>query len=341
VVAFPLAFLFFGPQHVQGVVRQQDFYVTDALNFFVPTRVMLIAPQAATDLNYRWTGGEAEWDAYIGVPLVILLTYIAFRWRHVTLILWSALLALAIAVLSLGPHLHLAGAVHGHVPLPWLVLQSLPLFDNVLPARLMLFFYLPAALAIAFVVRQLRVGRGWDRIAGWAWLAASLLLLLPAMPWPATPNPIPSFFSGAGVQRIPAGSVALVAPFSTAPGFQIGPGMDSATYPMVWQLSSGMRFRMPEGPLNVPDVNGMPSGGRPAASTTQSTMISIQQGHPAPDLTPALRDQLLADLRTWQVRTVVVGPMYNREAMVRFFSALLGSDPQQVDGVYVWWEVAV
>jgi hypothetical protein len=340
LMAFPLAFMFFGPLQVHGIVREQDIYVTDVLNFFVPTSVMLIAPNAALDLTHRWTGNYAEWNAYLGIPLVTLLTYIAFRWRQVTLILWASVLAFVVALLSLGPHLHVGGNIHLHVPLPWLVLQRLPLFDNALPARLMLFFYLLAAIAIAFFVRELARSRGWARIAGWAWIGASLVFLLPAVPWLTTPNPIPAFFSDASVRRIPAGSVALVAPFSTAPGFQQpGPGRESATYPLVWQLASGMRYRMPDGPLNVPDVNGRPSGGRPPASTTQSTMIAIQEGQPTPELTPVIRDQITADLRHWQVRTVVIGPMYNQEAMVRFFSDLLGSTPEHVDGVYVWWDV--
>ena len=119
VAVFPLAFLFFGPQHVQGVVREQDIYVTDLLNFFVPTRVMLIAPESAIDISRQWTGDDAEWNAYVGIPLVMLLAYIAFRWRRVTLVSWSTLLALVVAVLSMGPHLHIAGAIHFHIILPW------------------------------------------------------------------------------------------------------------------------------------------------------------------------------------------------------------------------------
>ena len=341
VAAFPLAYLFFGPQHVRGVVREQDIFVTDFMNFFVPTRVMLVAPQAALKLTQQWTGNDAEWNAYIGVPLALLLALVAFRWRHIALILWSSIVGFVVALLSLGPHLHLAGSIHSHLPLPWLVLQRLPLFDNVLPARLMMFFYLFAAIAIAFFIRELRLQPGgWGRTAGWTWVGASLVLLLPAVPWTVTPNPIPTFFTGPAVQRIPPGSSALIAPFSTAPGFQLGPGQDSATYPMLWQLSSGLRFRMPEGSLIVPDVNGLPSGGRPPQSTTQSTMIAIQQGNPAPTLTPSLREQILGDLRVWRVQTVVIGPMFNQQAMLGFFTQLLGSGPQQVDGVYVWWDVS-
>jgi hypothetical protein len=340
IAALPMAFLFFGPQHVSGVVRQQDIFVTDLLNVVVPTRVMLLAPSALVSLSHAWTGGEAEANAYIGVPLIALLAFVALRWRSVPLVLWSALLAAVVAVLSLGPHLHLGGSIHFHFPLPWLLLQPLPLFDNVLPARLMFFFYLLAAVAAAFFVGELRQHvTGWKVRAGWLWIGVCLLTLLPLVPWPATPNPVPEFFSGGGVTRVPAGSVALVAPFSTAPGFQLGPGQDSATYPMLWQVASGMRYRMPEGSLIVPDVNGSPSGGRPPASTTQSTMIAIQQGGSAPDLTPSLKAAVTADLARWQVHTVIVGPMYNQAAMVAFVNSLVGREPQSVGGVLVWWDV--
>lgn len=340
LAALPLAFLFFGPQHVGGVVRQQDIFVTDLLNFVVPTRVMLLVPGAFAGLSHAWTGGDAESNAYIGIPLIGLLGFITLRWRSHTIVLWSAILAGVIALLSLGPHLHVGGNIHFHIRLPWLVFQRLPLFDNVLPARLMLFFYLLAGIAVAFFVREMRRGgTGWRVRAGWVWVVVSLLTLLPAVPWPASPNPVPQFFSGSGVARIPAGSVALVAPFSTASGFQSGPGQDSANYSMLWQLASNMRYRMPEGSLIVPDVDGTPTGGRPPASTTQSTMIAIQKGGGAPDLSPSLKAAVTGDLDRWQVRTVIVGPMYNQAAMISFFASLLGRDPQLVGGVYVWWDV--
>ena len=338
VAAVVLGFAFLGPDRVTGVVREQNIYVTDVLNFVVPTDVMLVAPRSLANLSHSWTGDGAEWNAYIGLPLLALLGYVAFRWWSNALIRWTAIVAVLVALLSLGPYLHLAGRIHFHIPLPWRILQPLPLFDNVLPARLMLFFYLLAAIAMAFFVRELRQSlTGWKARASWAWVAVSLICLLPALPWLSTPNPVPAFFTGSDVKRIPQGSVALVAPFATAPGFQIGPGQNLATLPMLWQMESGMWFRMPEGALIVPDVNGLPSGGRPPQSTTQSTMIAIQQGG-HPDLTAGLRTAMDADLSRWKVQTVVVGPMYNQQGMVDFFTSLLGTQPENVGGVFVWWQ---
>jgi hypothetical protein len=341
VAAVVLGFAFLGPDRVTGVVREQNIYVTDLLNFIVPTDVMIVAPAPVANLSHSWTGDGAEWNAYIGLPLLLLLGFVAIRWWWNPLVRWATIVAALVALLSLGPYLHLAGRIHFHIPLPWLILQPLPLFDNVLPARLMLFFYLLAAVALAFFAHEVQQSmNGWKLRFSWVWMAISLICLLPALPWLSTPNPVPAFFTGSDVKRIPQGSVALVAPFATAPGFQIGPGQDSATLPMLWQMESGMWFRMPEGALIVPDVNGAPSGGRPPQSVTQSTMIAIQQGG-HPDLTLGLRNALDTELSRWQVQTVVVGPMFNQQSMVDFFTSLLGTQPERVGAVFVWWHTVI
>src|SRR4029077_17933574 len=162
LAVLPVAYLFFGPQHIHGVVRQQDIFVTDLLNFIVPTPVMLLVPTAVAAASGAWTGGIAEANGYIGIPLIALLGLATILWRSSLIVLWSAILGAAIALLSLGPHLHVGAAIHFHIPLPWLALQKVPLFDNVLPARLMLFFYLFAGIAVAVFVRELRLkATGW------------------------------------------------------------------------------------------------------------------------------------------------------------------------------------
>jgi hypothetical protein len=93
--------------------------------------------------------------------------------------------------------------------------------------------------------------------------------------------------------------------------------------------------------LIVPDVDGRSTGGRPPASVTQSTMIAIQEGGNTPQLTPYLNAAVTADLHRWQVRTVIVGPMYNQAAMVGFFASLFGREAQPVGGVLVWWDVQI
>jgi hypothetical protein len=337
--AYPLYFQFFGPQHVSGVPRGIETYVTDLQNFVTPTAIMLLAPQWAVQLASKWTGNIAEWNGYVGIPLLALLVFTAVRWRSALVVAWSGLMCLGVAALSMGPHLHIGGQLL-HVPLPARLLVGLPLFKQILPGRLMLFFFLPAGLLLAYFVQQVKQPRTtWMRPAGFIAAGLALIALLPEVPWPAAANNVPEFFTSAAVQRIPDGSVALVAPFAGAYSFNTAAGASTTSSAMVWQSEAGMRFRMPEGYVEVPGPGGAALGGRPPASALGDAMQLIQDGVPGPALTQGIRASMDADLTRWRVRTVVVGPMPSEQEMVRFFAALLNQEPELVGGVYVWWNV--
>ncbi|MDQ2830324.1 MAG: hypothetical protein M3Y74_14920, partial [Chloroflexota bacterium] len=99
-----------------------------------------------------------------------------------------------------------------------------------------------------------------------------------------------------------------------------------------------LRFRMPEGYAFVPNPSGDASM-RPWPSTTQSVMLRIQAGKGFLDLSATLRERITRDLRDWQVRTVIVGPMDHQGEMLRLFRFLLRREPAHVRDVYVWWGV--
>jgi hypothetical protein len=196
-----------------------------------------------------------------------------------------------------------------------------------------------AGLLIAFLVARLPAGR--LRLAGAGTIVLAFVPLLPLYPFPAPSNPVPTFFKSSEVQRIPEGSVALVAPFSGDPGMsQSDAAITESTYAMLWQLSSGMRFRMPEGYVRIPGPGHEVING-PLPSPTQTAMLRIQEGDRAPELTPEVRAGTTADFARWKVRTVIVGPMDNQAEMVRFFTEFLGREPEMNRGVFVWWNVEV
>ncbi|HMC51426.1 MAG TPA: hypothetical protein VKI64_01615, partial [Acidimicrobiales bacterium] len=155
-----------------------------------------------------------------------------------------------------------------------------------------------------------------------------LALLFPRQPYPVTRASTPRFFaSRAG--RMPAGAVALVAPF-VVPPFSVDP--------MGWQAASGMRFRMPEGYFIGPDRSGQPKfGARP--TTTSSLMLQIEAGSRPPGVSAGERSEVLGQLSRWRVTAVIVGPMRNRAAMVRFFEGVLGRQPETVGQVSLWSDV--
>jgi hypothetical protein len=105
---------------------------------------------------------------------------------------------------------------------------------------------------------------------------------------------------------------------------------------MVWQAASGMRFRMPEGDAIVPGPSLSPP-----SSALGSLLVKLEEGATAGPTPEAMRATLLADLRHWDVRTVIVGPMDGREAVAAMFTWLLGRPSETVGGVDVWWDVGL
>lgn len=329
LVAWPLRVQFFGPQHPHTAIQRPGVAVTDLANFVVPTRLERFATPAAVAVSNRFTSNPTEWDGYLGLPLILLLGGIAVRrWRD-PLVRVASLLALGLAVASLGPRLHVAGRLT-RVRLPWRAVQAVPVIDNVLPNRLMLYVFLLAGLLVAvFADAVLAHHNPWRKALGLIAIALAMLALLPRSPAPSTRLAVPPLFASVAVRRIPLGSVALVAPFAHYP---------STVAPMLWQAMSGMRFRMPEGYFVGADAAGTAQFG-PTGTPISRAMEAIQAGRSLPPPTPAVRAVLAGVLRGWGVQTVLVGPMRHQAAMVRFFSALLGRPPTPFGGVLAWWHI--
>ncbi|HVS44722.1 MAG TPA: hypothetical protein VMU20_20905 [Candidatus Dormibacteraeota bacterium] len=314
---------FLGSDRLHGTGAASGFG-TDLLNLVVPGSAQWLDPHPAQSLFARFAGNGSERTGYLGVPLLALLALTVARHRRETVVRTAALAGGAAVVLSLGTTLH-AGGVHTHIPLPALVLTRLPVLDNLLPGRLMLYAFLAAAVLLAVAVRDLRATR--PRALAGALLAATVVTLLPRVPFPTAPVSTPTFFTGTAVQRIGEGDVVLVAPFSREA---------VPTEAMVWQALSGMRFRMPEGYYQGPGPGGTRIYG-PPPSATSALMEQIWSQGTAPPLDAALRGRIAAELRAWGVHDVVIGPMAHEEVMAAVMTDLLGRRPQWWAGQVALW----
>ena len=149
LLAYPTWLQFFGADHVvaSGAIHGTDIYVTDPANFVVPTVAQLIAPQVATNVSSHFSGNASEWDAYLGIPLILVLVLATVRFWRVPPIRTAGILALILAVLSLGPHINVQGHALLGLPLPWWIPAHLPLLEDILPNRLMM--YVPRGFAHA------------------------------------------------------------------------------------------------------------------------------------------------------------------------------------------------
>jgi hypothetical protein len=326
---WPLSQQLFGRQRVLGTLFPTDVFVTDALNFVVPTEVQLIAPARAVAVTQTFTGLGPEFNGYLGIPLLLLLGFAAVRLWSRPVVRAATITAAALAVLSLGPHLHIGGRVAG-IPLPWLAVSRIPFMDHALPNRLML----PAVLAVAVIVavfadtfvdtRSLRAS-----VPGLLAVAVVVVPLLPTTSFPRTDATVPEFFAEWDRSGVPDGSVVLVAPFIRDGG---------EADPMLWSAVADIRFRMPQGFFFIPGRDGMPQYGA-IPTIVSDAMEQIQEK--GTRIRFAGKALLLADqaFRERRVETVVVGPMSNRDSMVDFFTALLGRAPESTAGVEIWRHV--
>jgi hypothetical protein len=345
----PLAMQLFGPQRISGAVQPNWVYSNDLLNFIVPTPVQLLDPAALRELVSRFTGNIVEWDAYLGIPLLALIILVAVRhWKKPAVRLATGMIVL-LAPLSLGSVLHVGGIITG-IPvvllaggfllfrhglpgkvmaaafaMAWVTLAIVPLWNDLLPGRIMLPVFLLAGFLLAVFVEQAVRDRRWTSVAARAALVMAIMLtLFPKVPYPQTSLAVPPFFlPGGTVAKIPAGQVSLVVPFSRG-------GEATA---MVWQAASGMRFRMPEGYVYVPTARLWEIS--PPPSATQSLLASVAAGS-RPAVSSAVRAQVLTELERWQVRTIIVGPMPHENEAVADLAAIVGHDPTASGGVFLW-----
>lgn len=329
-VALPfLAQQFLGAGAVHGSIQARGYFVTDLLNPLIPTRTALVSPGALASVSDSFTGNVLENDAYLGLPLILISCWVARRWWADLTVRAATLTGVGLLVLSLGPSLHVAGHDTG-IPLPWRLVQALPLAGEMLPSRLGQHVDLAAALLLAVFVDRAVVSGGPRARRAPALLAlAAGVLLLPLLPYPTTPSSTPAFFTSASVHRIPEGSTALVLPYSHDPW---------SSSAMLWQAEAGMRFTMPEGYFIGPGDGGRALPG-PRPTELSADLLTIESGGAAPRLDGATRTRLLGQLRAWGVSTVLVGPMSHADAEVAFVRDLLGLAPQTAGDVAVWWSV--
>jgi hypothetical protein len=329
--AYPLRTLLFGAQRLgHGTVQEPESFITDVVNFVVPTETTRFVPSFIAGTSAHITNG-VESGGYVGIPILLVCLLAVILLRRQLVVQVAAITGVALAIFSLGPRPRVDGSVF-NIPLPFALLLHLPLFGNILAAQLLGVADLCFGVLIAAFAAHLRDVRLPWRLSGFALLAAGFFAIVPApLPMPTQPYSIPSYFTTSAVDRIPSGSVALVAPFDTS-------GADIS--PELWQAASDFRFRMPEGYVYVPSPSGPITG--PLPTPLGGEMSAIEYAPPGtalPAISRSERRIYRADIRAWGVSTVLVGPMPNENVMVEFFDRVVGRKGVVAGGVTAWYNV--
>jgi hypothetical protein len=328
LTAVPLTVQFLGPYRYSGPASTgTGRLVTDLVGFVVPGPQQLLSTQDSAELTKRLPGNSAERNAYLGLPLLALAAAVAVRWWSRPVVRIGTLLGLATAIGSMGPRLYVGGD-RTDLGLPWAAVHRLPLLESIVPSRLALYTALFAGLLLACFVDQARDRPGWGRALAATVVVVALAPLVPRPLGAIGPVQVPAFFTGPGIERIPADSVALVVPF---------PGGRS-TRPMLWQAAAGIHFKMPGGYFLGPDKAARARFG-PRPSATQQALIDLTRERGRVELDQRRCQAIRRDLVSWDVRSILVGPTTGRQQVGGFLTRLLGRPPQTIDGVLLWEHV--
>jgi len=310
----PLAVQFFGPHQVHGPLQPFNVFVLDLEAPFVPTDAQWLHSSGSVAVAHHWTGFLTEANGYLGLLLPVLIGIVIVL-RREPVVRWAGGLAAALALLALGPSLHVDGRDTG-LPLPWKLAQHVPLAKNAIPSRLMLLVYLLAGLLAAIAIDRLLGRRGAPRWLGLTAVGAALVSLIPTPHYPATPAGVPAYFHSA-VSKLPPGIAAVVSPYVS-------------TRPMVWQAESGMRFRITGGYLFTQTRFG--AGLNVADSfAMRLSYLDMRPGF-STAVSPADRSYFLKLLRGHRVGVVIVGPSAGQRAVAAFMTNLLGRQPGREPG---------
>ena len=215
-----------------GSFGLQDNFVADLANFVVPTRITAIGGTWLTSISSRFPGNPSEQDAYLGAPLVLILILFA-RERLRSAGGRFVLCALVVAVVAcLGARAKVDG--RSVLAMPWMLVHTEPLFDNVLTTRLPVFVSILASVAAALWIAGRR-----HALARWGLPALAVLALVP--------NPQAGGFA----------TTYSIPPFFTATEYRdcLDPGEVVVPFPfrggqtLLWQVDRGFRFRLAGGDL--------------------------------------------------------------------------------------------
>ena len=258
LLAYPVLFTFFGPEHLKSVPQLPIYSVTDhsdLLSPFIPGFAEWIGAYALHVIVHvpNFYVGSV---LYMGIPLVIALAAIVVWLRRVGIVLFAGALAAIAFIFSLGSRLYVDGH-NTHIPLPFIVFEHIPGVDGLVPVRFALYIGMFAGFIFAVGLDELH-GRlrqrdwskntpeNWHRAAAaLAPMALAAIVVIPLLPQGSEPpvsTPASAFFTSHAVSSIKPGSVVLTYPY---PQYGLSAnGSQAADVGLLDQAVSGMRYKV-------------------------------------------------------------------------------------------------
>ena len=344
LLAYPLYMHFAGPLTFSGTGFNQSHYVEDLASYFSYSERTL-AGWAGLD-SAHLASNPTEETSFFGLPMVVLIIAgLVLLWRRsdpgrrATL---RALIAVAVTflLLSLGPRLNVLNA-ETDIPMPYAVLQHLPLFDSALPTRFALALVGVFGVVLAMLGDMLLTDKGLaGSSAQTAFGAAFAVALVPIIPMPVYTmprSPEPRFLTeGTWKRYVDDNAVMSSLPFAS------NVSADSQRWSAYTMARGGKQFRIPDGYFLGP--GGENGTGRigPAYHHTDWKFYRAGRYGEVPAIDDSDREQTRRDLAYWNIQGIFLadtvtgadGPEF-RSAIEMTARDLLG-EPERVDDVLFW-----
>ncbi|MEH1097665.1 hypothetical protein [Micromonospora sp. CPCC 205561] len=233
VLAWPLWFQFAGPQGVADGMFSAHYFSADLRSWWAVSPLSVAGGEEAA----RLTTGPAEYNTFLGLPLLLAAVACALWLGRRPLVVACVAGALAMGALSLGPRVVLDGE-RTAVPGPYALLSGLPVVDGALPMRFALAVLPLIATLLVLAVDRALSGTGRARRLVPAAVAVALLPLLPTPLPTAERPPLPEFITGGHWRQcVEPGGVLVPVPLATP----------KEPWPMRWATAADAAFGMPEG----------------------------------------------------------------------------------------------
>jgi hypothetical protein len=322
VLVSPYLYYFFRPGFPAHPIWPPSDFSVDLLDFLLPSNLSAIGAILAQSSVMK-SSGQPAW---ICVPFVILALVWYRRHREeipARILTWSTIAA---CLLAAGPFLTIGG--RRSLPLPWLIIERIPLISGALPVRMMLIAFMTLAIITALWFSDTRTSAP-ERAVG---LFAILVVLVPnprAAFWvsslsfgpQAEGDPVvsgsalerrswhvPDFFRDGSSQRLlHPQDVVLPLPLG-------GSGM-------LWQVQSGMNFRIASGQTGV----------EPGEMRRWPALDALS-GSPVPE--PEF--QLKTFLANLGITVIVVDPANPHQSYWASMLSLLKISPVKISGVTLY-----
>ncbi|WP_231931611.1 hypothetical protein [Micromonospora echinospora] len=322
VLAYPLWFQFAGPQGVADGMFSPYYFSADLTSWWTFSPLSL----AGDDTAARLTTGPAEYNTFLGWPLLLVGAAGAIWLRRQPLVVACVAGALVMGALSLGPDVVVDGTRTG-VPGPFRFLLDVPVVDGALPMRFALAVPPLLATVLVLAVDRARRGGGRGRVVV---PAAVVAALLPAAPTPlATEDrpPVPEFIT-AGHWRdcVRPGGVLVPVPAPTP----------REPWPMRWAVAADAAFALPEGFF----IGSYGRDGTAAMGTykqpTSALLAEVARHGEQPVVSEGQRRQAARDADFWNASCVVLAANERHAESLRGTLEQLYGPATRVADAWIW-----